>query len=432
MESTSTLMSLNHCFQSYESSFCTAIAKASSEFLGLEFRVRLVSASYEPTFILKDSDYFVTQVNFTEEYFLKMKISDIATNLMFLESLGKRQQEPGFLRLKDLTGLEASVLAGYCEFLYNELKELFLDRKEINSVLHTLDNEKTLYLTFYISGNSEYEAGRIILAFPHFVLRKTNPVSLTTTPIKYKFFDESKVDTNILIGKTRAPLEDIKGLEPEDIIILDDSDLYRMYLSEYENIAINVNPSHSLVLDLEEENGVDNIVNDVKENKVNIWDTLEVDVIASFEKVKIKLGDLRNITEGLVIDVASISDNKVYVEVENRQLASGELVIVGDKYGIRITEICSDAKSREVEKLEQGVARGMGQPEHYQEDAEVTESDYESDEEEEVDDSDFEMDEEDEDDEDDDDEDDDDEDDEEDNNDDEKDNDDDDEEEEED
>lgn len=397
MESTSTSMSLNHCFQHYESSISPAIAKASSEFLGSEFNIRLVSASYEPAHFLRDSDYFVTQINLTKELFLVLKISDAAANLMLLESMGKRQQEPGFLRLKEITELEANVLTAYNEFVYNKISELLLDKKEINSILHTLKNEKTLYLTFYISGSPEYEAGRIVLSFPQFILRKTIPVESLNQLIDYDFFKDSRVDTSILIGKTRAPLDDIKRLEPDDLIILDKSDLYRMYLKGNQNISINVNPSHSLVLEFEEENGVDNIVNEVKENSANIWDSLEVDVNASFEKVKIKLGDLRNITEGLVIDVASIADNKVYIEVENRRLAAGELVIIGDKYGVRITEICTEAKSREVEKIERGVSASV---EHSNKMPEVdgnpiskTEEEYEEDMEiqEDLDDSDFEF-----------------------------------------
>ncbi len=356
MESISTPMSLNHCFQCYESSFSPAIAEAGNEFLGAGLKINLVSASYEPAFFLKHNDYFVTQVNHTPEFSLVMKISDTAADLMLTRALGKRREDPGDLKLKDITGLEAEILSAYTEFVYNGLSGLLLDKKEINSILHTLENEKTVYLTFYIRGNPEYEAGMIVLSFPEFIFRKMQPVLTPEQLVEQNFFNESRVETSVLIGKTRASLDDIKGLEPEDIIILENSDLYRMYLKEYEDININVNPSHSLVLDFEEENGDDDIVNEARESNVNIWDTLEVDVTASFEKIKMKLGDLREITEGLVVDVASIANNKVFVEVENRHLATGELVIIGDKYGVRITEISTEAKSREVEMLEEQAA----------------------------------------------------------------------------
>lgn len=410
MENTSTKMSLNHCFQSYETSLTPSVEQASGEFLASGVSVRLVSASYEPAFFWKDNEYFVTQINHTNEFTLVLKVSNVAADLMLKAALGKRQDTRGALRLQNLTELEANILTGYNDFIYQQMKPLFLSRKEINSVLHTIKGEKILYLTFYISGPDETEAGKIILSFPEFILKKTLPVETHTLPLKYDFFNKSSVETSILIGKTRASLQDVKNLEQEDIIILDDSDLYRMYLKDFEDTNINVNPSHSLVLDFEQEDGDENIVNEVKETSKNIWDSLEVDVIASFEKVKMKLGDLREITEGLVVDVASIAGNKVYIEVENKQLAAGELVIIGDKYGVKITEICDEAKEREVEKLEEEAAAETAEltvakeqvpqqemVEEYEEatdDDEYDEDDEEEEIEEDLNDSEFELDEE--------------------------------------
>lgn len=392
MGNTTAKMSLNHCFQSYESGFCGLFAKASEEFLGAGLDVSLISASYEPAFYWRDNDYFVTQINHSPESLITLKISNIAANLIFLESLGKRKKETGNLKLKDLTELEARILTAYNEFIYKSMSELFLNRKEINSILHTLKHEKTLYFTFYLGKGDEYEAGKIILSFPQYIFRKTSPVSRPEHPLGYNLFNNSEVEINIQIGKTRATLEDVQCLEPDDVIILEQSDLYRMHLKEYEDINININPSHSLVLDFEDENGDDDIVNEVKNHHLNIWDSLEVDVSASFEKVKMKLGDLREITEGLVVDVASISDNKVFIDVEGRRLATGELVIIGDKYGVKITEISKEVKTREVEKLETQAMEEIEpelEPEYEESEEEEIEEDIED-----IDESDFEMEEE--------------------------------------
>ncbi len=397
MGNTNTQMKLNNCFQCYESSFCPAIEAAGKEFLGAGLKIKLVSASYEPALFWRDNDYFATQINHTSEFSVVMKVSNTAANLMFLKALGHRQDESGYLDFKEITELEAQILTAYIQSVYDKISPLLLDRKEINSILHTVQNEKLVYLTFYISDYDEHEAGRIILTFPGFIFRKMEPVTLPTTLIDYDFFTDSNVETDILIGKTRASLDDIKGLEPDDIVILDNSDLYRMYLKQHKDnyLEINVNPSHSLVLELEEEeNGVDDIVNEVEENNVNIWDSLEVDVSVSFEKIKMKLGNLREITEGLVVDVASMSENKVFIEVENRHLATGELVIIGDKYGVRITEISTEAKSREVEMLEEQAGEAQEEaPQMEETEMEVTPVDDNEDIEiqEDIDDSDFEI-----------------------------------------
>ena len=75
MGNTTTLMSLHHSFKCYEDSLCELLAGASREFLGSDLEFTLVSASYEPVFLWKDSDYFVTQINHTKDFPLVIKLS---------------------------------------------------------------------------------------------------------------------------------------------------------------------------------------------------------------------------------------------------------------------------------------------------------------------------------------------------------------------
>jgi len=350
--------SLHYTFHCFENPFCDKIIAASREFLGVDFNLSLTGVSYKSSFLWKNNDYFVTQINLANKANLVIKLSDTAVNLILLNTLGKRQDENGFLSLKDITELEANILTAYNDFLYKRLSALFLNVKEINSVIHTLDNKKTIYLTFYIYKKDGEEAGKIILMFPKFIFRKITSLPEPKQLLNADFFSSCHVETGILIGKSLASLEDIKKLETDDIIILEKSNLHTMYLKEFEDISININPDSSLVIDFDDEENGDDIVNEEK-NK-DIWDSLEVDISACFEKIKVKLGDLREITEGLVVDVASVADNKVFLDVEGKQLASGELVIIGDKYGIRITEIFSEAKSAEVEKLEEQTLKTSG------------------------------------------------------------------------
>ncbi|HSA06404.1 MAG TPA: FliM/FliN family flagellar motor switch protein [Candidatus Gastranaerophilales bacterium] len=346
---------LHEIFHCFEDQFCEKFTLASREFLGVDFYFRLTGISYQPSFLWKTNDYFVTQINLGKEIKLMLKLSDTAINLILLNSLGKNHQDSTIFKLKDISELEAHILTAYNEFLHKNLSPLFLDAKEINSILHAIKNEKTLYLTFYIHTKDEQEAGRIILSFPQFTLRKITPVSKPEKIIDLDFFKNSIVQTNILVGKTRASLDDIKNLQLEDIIIFDESNLHTMHLKEFENINININPCSSLVIDFDNEENGDDIVN--QEKNKSIWDSLEVEINASFEKIKIKLGDLREITEGLVIDVASLADNKVFIDVEGKKLAAGELVIIGDKYGVRVTEIFNETTPPETEFFEENTVK---------------------------------------------------------------------------
>ena len=79
----------------------------------------------------------------------------------------------------------------------------------------------------------------------------------------------------------------------------------------------------------------------------NMWDSILVDIVAEFNNVKLTLGELKQISEGLVIDIGSVYDNKIKLRVENQVVATGELVILNDRYGVRINEV---TKAKEAPK----------------------------------------------------------------------------------
>ena len=65
--------------------------------------------------------------------------------------------------------------------------------------------------------------------------------------------------------------------------------------------------------------------------------------LADFDAVKISLGELKNIEDGLVVDLTSLYDNNVTLKVEGKPIASGSLVIVNDRYGVKINNVIADS-----------------------------------------------------------------------------------------
>ncbi len=374
--------SLRNYFNWYEKSFCEKLTAAGSEFLASEIKFKLVGISEEPCKILHDSDYFVTQVNLSRENAVTIKVSDTAANIIFRSALGDRPKETGYLKFKDITELEAKILTAFNEFIFKKISENFLTPKEIKSIENeTTDLEGTTYLTFYITGNSKDEAGKIIFIFPQFVFRSLKPVIKPRIPLNIDYFNICLVETDIIAGYSRITLDDVKNLDIEDIVNLEKSNLYSMILKNHENLSININPNQNIAInidDLDKDNGDDTV------SKVtgNIWDSLEVDLSAEFDKVKIRLGDLRHIIEGLVIDVAPIAQNKLFLNVEGKQVAAGELVIVGDKYGVKITEVYNEAKPINPEHISATNYQGADNVEHQsseeksEENDEIDESDF--------------------------------------------------------
>lgn len=105
---------------------------------------------------------------------------------------------------------------------------------------------------------------------------------------------------------------------------------------------INLNPNLGLVIPVDNDGGSEEMT-----DNTNLWDSIEVEMDAQFDTVKITLGELKNIEEGLVVDLTSIYDNKVTLSVENKPIARGELVIVNDRYGVKIDEVIAKTPKKD-------------------------------------------------------------------------------------
>ena len=66
-------------------------------------------------------------------------------------------------------------------------------------------------------------------------------------------------------------------------------------------------------------------------------------------RCKIMLKDLLSMTEGYVIELEKLAGEPLDLYVNSRLIAHGEAVLVGEKFGIRLTDVVS--KSDRVEKL---------------------------------------------------------------------------------
>ena len=83
------------------------------------------------------------------------------------------------------------------------------------------------------------------------------------------------------------------------------------------------------------------------EENTNLWDSIQVDMTAEFDKVKVTLGELKSIEEGLIVDLCSVYDNKVSLKVGGKTVALGELVIINDRFGVRIEKVNDSNNSQE-------------------------------------------------------------------------------------
>jgi flagellar motor switch protein FliN/FliY len=315
-----------------------AVQTASDEFFlsGLQFILLGISKNIN-TLMDKDA-YFVTKVKIDEFYDMFFRASEKAVGLILEKALGKPDTR---FNLNKVTDLEAKIITAFNDYVYSSISKILVSPPP--TVKRA--NFDLIHLTFLVKDIEKNVCGKFIFTLPE-ILLKPQVVKGSGDKFDYDDFLESKIDVKIILGTTRIRVLDLKNIDVDDIVVFDNSDIKHMVLKfkDYEK-EIRVNPNLGLILPFDNSEGED----EMAEN-TNLWDSIEVEMTAQFDTIKISLGELKNIEEGLVVDLTSIYDNKVTLSVEDKVIARGELVIVNDRYGVKIEEVA--AKSAAAKPVE--------------------------------------------------------------------------------
>lgn len=331
-------------FYWFDKKFVEPLNKACFNFLHLNVDFHLMALTNKPSMIWKGNDYFVTQIEVDNYCSVYMRISDEAAQVLLEKTFGKRPNLKLNSGLKNITELEAQILTNFNQYLFKNLDNVLIDTKKFSIAKNQkkmMFDEDLIHLTFFIHNESidSEDYGKIIISFPEYILKNLALLPEEENNFQLERFLHNTCNTNIIVGSSKNTLTEIQSLETEDILILDKSTIYYMYLvTENEKIRFKVYPDQRLVLDIDNSNEGD-LTMGANSSLKKIWDNLQLEVTAEFQKIKMTLGDLKQITEGLVVDVANISNNEISLHVEGRPIANGELIIVGDKYGVRITKV---------------------------------------------------------------------------------------------
>ena len=150
------------------------------------------------------------------------------------------------------------------------------------------------------------------------------------------------------MGTTRFTVKELKSLEVEDIVLLENSNIQQMTLktSTFDSV-FRVTPNPALILPMSNDmEGEEDMSTNVSSD--NLWDSIQIELGAEFDKVKMSLGELKTIKEGLVVDIGSVYKNNISLKVEDKTVATGELVIINDRYGVKINKIFAEQEKPQV------------------------------------------------------------------------------------
>ena len=259
-------------------------------------------------------------------------------------SLGKSEEK---FDLQYLSDIEAGLINSFTIFLYERLEKTF--NKE-EATKKAIQNSAEYSFTFYVQDEGKH-VGKIIISIPEYIVP---PIVLEEPKERFSIDDFAQSDAlvGVCVGTSKITLNDIKALEEGDVIVLENSDINQMaVIWEDKNVSFRINPNPSLIIRVNN-NGDNEMAEETNTNPQNMWDSILVDIVAEFDNVKLTLGELKQISEGLVIDVGSIYDNKIKLRVENQVVATGELVIINDRYGVRIDEVTKESETQTPAKAE--------------------------------------------------------------------------------
>lgn len=310
----------------YDSIFTPTVRACSDEFFFEGFEYKLASISTNMNVLAQNDTFFVTKVKINSKNDIYIRISQDAINVILDKVLGKNNKK---FELTEVSELEARIITSFNDFLYEALAPNF-----------TIDPQRRyteiLHLTYFVKSEISDSAAKFIISVPKDIL---SPESIETAEQRFTDTDFAScpVEVNLLLGTTTFPVADIKKLDIGDIVVFDNSNSSEMTL-RCENIIqkFRVNPNINIVESYENIGGGSDMGN--MEN-TNLWDSIQVDMSAEFDKVKVTLGELKSIEEGLIVDLCSVYDNKVSLKVGGKTVAEGELVIINDRFGVKVDKV---------------------------------------------------------------------------------------------
>ena len=309
--------------------------------------------------LVSNVDFFSSQIKVENHKPVLIRLSKD-----FIETILESSLKNGNSRFEftKMTPLEVKILNGFCEFLYRKLKDVLISP---SSAKLSEKSEKYVNLLYVIEPKNEL-CSKIMISVPQ---DRINLAPLKkVAAFKDEDFFSSKTTVRIKAGSSKITFDELQNLASEDIIVLEDSELSKLTLVSgnlEQKFNIKINPS--LIVNLgddeedDEENG-QNIYEEVKMNK-NLWDDIQIEINAEFDKVKMTIGELKQITQGQIIDLGSMFDNEISLYVEDRKVAKGELIIINDRYAVRLNEVLnSNTQSAPIEVKSNPAPQGAPRP----------------------------------------------------------------------
>ncbi|KES17919.1 Flagellar motor switch/type III secretory pathway protein [Gilliamella apicola SCGC AB-598-I20] len=83
---------------------------------------------------------------------------------------------------------------------------------------------------------------------------------------------------------------------------------------------------------------------DIKKQDINLILDIPVNLSVELGRTKMTIKDLLNLTQGSVVALDGLAGEPLDILINGYLIAQGEIVVVGDNYGVRITDIMTPSE----------------------------------------------------------------------------------------
>lgn len=80
--------------------------------------------------------------------------------------------------------------------------------------------------------------------------------------------------------------------------------------------------------------------NGMNELNLQLLKTIPLEVVVELGRTKKKINEILELTNGSIVELDKIAGEPLDVIINNKLIAKGEVVVIDEHFGVRITEIC--------------------------------------------------------------------------------------------
>ncbi len=352
-----------------------SLSELLSQFWGVPMKVVFFGVSDKAHYFWRMDDFHVSQLQLERVTDTSktpatalLRLSEGLCATLLTRVLGPRALSQSAFSFRQLSPLEATILNELSRDLLGTFKKELVKKPapKSNSRLVQLlwmvaldepaqNLEATMDQSEAIQFLESLEVGKIVLSLPVNALQaKMEPATGSQRPVvPDDFFFHVQAPAQIYLGASRVALADLDNLERGDMIVLDESHISLMFLiapdsGEHLPFPVEIPNPQAITIPYRQEFDEMDTHTQGGSARQKLWDNLMIEVGAEFEPIKLPLKQIKQMSEGLVIEMGDLVHNRVSLHVEGKTLAYGELIIVGDKFGVRVSQVISEDREPEL------------------------------------------------------------------------------------